>query len=243
MQNAETKRLLFEWFYGVQLYLERDSVKSMLSSWREVERKTYILLLEWAIPIQAQINIESDTAKELHDWKYKHHAEAWNVFLTGRFLCEETWEQVLWEDQFNNLREMARVARSEIWNLIQPEESDSDVGRLTPITPVLAEDLEKCLPSRRITLRYQDDPEALSRVQRYLDMILAGSGYEAEEFLQGKKIPQGIQPPTLYPTNPGMRAVKLPDSENSIYEQNSASESFIDQNDDLVIAKMSKKIE
>lgn len=212
MQNAETKRLLFEWLYGVQLYLESGSIKSKMASWPDVERKTHALLLEWAIPVQ--VDMAEKISTELHVWKNRHHAEAWNVFLTGRFLREDTWDQQLWENQFNDLREMARAARPEIWNLIQPEEEDPDSGRLTPVIPVSDEDLERCLPSQRITLRCQDDPEAMARVQHYLAMITIGDEVNTEDASQERISLTMLQPPTLHPTNPQMRAVQVSESDD-----------------------------
>jgi hypothetical protein len=237
MQATEAKQLIFEWLYGVQLYLENDNGKIVLSKFLgSVERETFVLLLEWVIPLAE--DLDSNVKEELSFWKNRHHGNAWNVFLAGRFARDDFWDQKLWEKQFNDMREQARACRSQIIDLMQLQSHVNEEGdRLTPVIAVFAQDLDNCKPSERTTIRCDDDPETKARVERYLQGIVSQNsesefGYQPS--LQSKK---AIPPPTLHPTDTQMPAVQIPENKAPSFLPSSGNEegTQINIDNDLVL--------
>ncbi|MFZ6015355.1 MAG: hypothetical protein ACOYUZ_03290 [Patescibacteria group bacterium] len=212
MESADFGRLKFEWLYGVELFLDSIEGKEVLANLTgDVERKIFLMLLEWAIPVPE--DIDEDLTIELNNWKNRRHGDAWNILLTGRFSRDDFWDQRAWEKDFDELREAARDLREKILLLSHEHARKLEAGSLkTPVVHVAPEDLEACLPSERITLACEEDPEAMERLkdhiaQTTMSQPLNISSSSPPDSKRSRTIPP---PPTLHPTVPRMKVVVPP---------------------------------
>ena len=212
MENAEVSRWTFEYFYGVELFLETFEGKRVLNSLSgDVEKQTFIMLLEWTVPEPFGLN---DAEKHAFtSWKNTHNYKAWTNYIAGRFMRDDLFDQNAFELDFETLRETARGYRSDVLRIIKEYSEPEECGRETPLIPVNPNDLDKCLPSERLTFRCPADPEVLQKLRDYIVDESMREPIDISEFFDASERRVTIPPPpAVHPINPCMQALSFPES-------------------------------
>ncbi|MDF1496788.1 MAG: hypothetical protein P1P90_01880 [Patescibacteria group bacterium] len=223
MPNAEAERYKIEWFYGIDLFLKSKEGESYLNDLLgaeadrdEVEYKVFLMLLETEIRFESGLIWE--TEKSLTRWCSIHRESARNNFLAGKFARNDLWDQRKWDARFEELRLSAKNAAFVINQIIEDAkaelEDDIKYERQTPIVPVAEMDRLRCAkPSDMVTLQCEKDPEAMARVQRYLEEVGSNPTFLAtkQDAFYPESTPKKTQtifpPPSVPPGSPDAELV------------------------------------